>query len=156
MPFYEYQCTLCYSEIELLQSIEEGEYFVYENTCECGGDLKKMISTFAHTPSRWGDETGKYGVNGMFSKGLGKIVKNRREEEKIMASMGKVPVADLPQHFIEDRMEQLKEEEAKIETKRMTYISKVKEYGSDIKGKIKAITETLPANEMLKEASNAS
>jgi len=34
----------------------------------------------------------------------------------------------------------------------VTYKEKLAKYGNDVQGKIKAITETLPAQEMLKEA----
>tara|TARA_R100001480_G_scaffold70900_4_gene81989 strand:+ start:202 stop:681 length:480 start_codon:yes stop_codon:yes gene_type:complete len=152
VPLYEYKCKTCEGMLEELQTIEEGLVFADNNICECGGELQKCLGSFAKTPSRWGDETGRYGVNGMFSPGLGRYVTNRREEEKIMASMGKVPASDLPQHYIADKLEVERAAEDKITKNMVTYKEKLAKYGNDVQGKIKAITETLPAQEMLKEA----
>jgi|TARA_R100001530_G_scaffold134174_1_gene108550 hypothetical protein len=146
--------------MELLQSISEGEDFAEKHECavtddkgeECGGALSKCLGSFAKTPSRWGDETGKYGVNGMFSPGLGRYVTNRREEEKIMRSMGKIPESDMGKHYIQDKIEEERVKEEKITKNLNTYREKVQQYGNTEEGKIKAITETLPAKEMLKEA----
>ncbi len=51
----------------------------------CGKPAKRLqVYRIARTPGRWGDQTGKYGVNGYYDKGLGATYHSSMEREKIM------------------------------------------------------------------------
>lgn len=102
MPIYQYSCSNCKSIHERLLPMSKRESFCQENDCECGGSLKPKITAPAHTPSGWGDMTGRYGVNGYFSKALGAYTDSPEAERKIMEKRGFIRESDLPKNYWED------------------------------------------------------
>lgn len=60
----------------------------------CSIVMHRTVTAPAWTPSGWGDQTGKYGVNGLYNRGLGCIVKNDRHADEIAASRGLVRFQD--------------------------------------------------------------
>lgn len=99
MPLFEFQCKKCGSIHEKLLKFSERDQFMDGNSCYCGGDLSNKISLTAFTPGLYGDQTGKYGANGYFSKSLGAYVDNKRVEEKLMRDRGFIRESDLGKNF---------------------------------------------------------
>ena len=155
MPFYEFK-----NIVEALVDMDGDDLWMEEHDCSiCDRDgrrkqhgWQRLISAPARTVSLWGDETGKYGVNGMYSQALGRTVTNKREEERICRKMGYVNANDLPKDFVDNKIQSQLAEDVKYEKLNNAYKKKVVEYGSTYGGTIRAITEVLPAKEMLKEA----
>jgi putative FmdB family regulatory protein len=102
MPIYQYTCKSCSTVHERLLPMSKMDSFIEENSCECGGDLRRKITAPAHTPSGWGDMTGRYGVNGFFSKALGAYTDSPEMERKIMEKRGFIRESDLPKNYWED------------------------------------------------------
>ena len=154
MPVFEFRCKTCDNIIEtLIISYKDKSQFKVDNCCSlCEGGFEDVVSKPARTVSLWGDETGKYGVNGMYSQALGRTVTNKREEERICRKMGYVNTNDLPEDFVDSKIQSQLAEDAKYEKLNNAYKKKVVEYGSTYGGTMRAITEVLPAKEMLKEA----
>jgi|TARA_R100000149_G_C5861851_1_gene127569 putative FmdB family regulatory protein len=92
MPLYEFKCQSCGAEFEHIASFSECDTIAKEMQCSCGGDVKKLLSIPAFTPERWGDGTGKYGVNGFKCVQSGMRFQNKREQFKWMEKNGKVCV----------------------------------------------------------------
>ena len=90
MPLYEFKCQSCGAEFEHIASFSECDTIAKEMQCSCGGDVKKLLSIPAFTPERWGDGTGKYGVNGFKCVQSGMRFQNKREQFKWMEKNGKV------------------------------------------------------------------
>ena len=44
MPLYEYECTKCREQVEILQKISDPPY---SHCPKCGGDMRKLISSSA-------------------------------------------------------------------------------------------------------------
>jgi putative FmdB family regulatory protein len=101
LPIYVFQCKSCETVHEKLLKMSDRDTFVVNNSCECGGDLKNIISLPAFTPGLYGDQTGKYGASGYYSKSLGGYVDNKRVEEKLMKDRGFIREADLGKDFWE-------------------------------------------------------
>lgn len=99
MPLYEFQCKECKTKHEKLLKISDRDLFIKNNSCECGGDLTNCISLPAFTPGLYGDQTGKYGANGYYSKSLGAYVDNKKVEEKLMKDRGFIRENDLGKDF---------------------------------------------------------
>lgn len=93
MPIFAWGCTCCGKEYETIMSYERSEQV--EVLCkECSLVMKKKVNIPAFTPSGWGDQTGTYGVNGKYNKGLGCYVNNDRHAEQIAKSRGLVPFSE--------------------------------------------------------------
>ena len=153
MPLYEFRCVSCNNVIETIISYKDKTQFKVDNCCSlCEGDFVDVVSKPARTQSLWGDETGKYGVNGMYSKALGRRVTNKREEEKIARSMGFVNANDLPTDYVDDRISAQLEEDAHFDRLNNAYQKKVKEGGNTYGAAIRAVTELLPAKDMLAQS----
>ena len=93
MPLFAWGCTCCGREYETIMSYDRSEKI--EILCkECNLVMPKKVNIPAFTPSGWGDQTGTYGVNGKYNKGLGCYVKNDRDAERIAKSRGLVPFSE--------------------------------------------------------------
>jgi putative FmdB family regulatory protein len=92
MPLYEFECTQCGATHDRICSFAECETAADQFECSCGGAIKKLLSIPAFTPERWGDGTGKYGVNGFKCVQSGRRFQNKREQYKWMEANGKVCV----------------------------------------------------------------
>lgn len=149
MPLYQFKCIECKRETEAFMKIDEacadgacwvcgeGNNDVFMDRWNdkleggCGGKVVKMLTAPAYTPSLWGDETGKYGVNGYFSAALGKHLKGgRREERKIMEKRGYIPESDMPSHYWAEQTEK-RQREAAAKEKDVQEIAKLEASGMD-------------------------
>lgn len=52
--------------------------------------MSRQVTAPAKTATTWGDQTGKYGVNGVWNRGLGCMVQNDRHADAIAKSRGLV------------------------------------------------------------------
>jgi hypothetical protein len=52
-------------------------------------------SLIAQTSLRWGDNTGRFGVNGFYDRGLGATYHNTVERDQIMKRKGLVPLDEI-------------------------------------------------------------
>lgn len=86
MPLYEFKCPKSHVT-ERLFKIDAKPPSV---PCKCGLEAAPMVSLIAFTPARYGDQTGKYGVNGFYDRGLGATYHNSMEREAIMKAKGLV------------------------------------------------------------------
>ena len=118
----------------------------------CGNDLRKMVTAPAHTPLRWGDCTGKYGVNGFYDKGLGATYYNSQQRERIMKLKGLVSTEDLPSDYIESRLSKQSDETKAVRDAAKAYTDNIKKYDGD---KMKAIEKTFPAHDCLESTGHA-
>ena len=164
MASYQFSCAACsYSDTimfrrhydpEQRQLIIDGQLHPEDDdwaretattghTCErCGST--KWVSRLS-TPqknSTW-DSTGSHGVNGYFSKALGKYVDSQMAEKKIMEKKGFICEADLPQHYWDDLTEKSRNKKFAQEKLTRTYTSKLAEG----KTKEEAVAETFTAED---------
>jgi len=140
MPLYCFHCYGCDADWEFLQSFEESKE---EHLCgHCSEKLQKQTSIFAFTPSRWGDMTGRYGVNGYYSEALGRHVASPAVEDKLCEAKGLVRVSNYNESVITNVIDK-SEDDHKEHLKDMeTYNANIKKYGDDKEGKGRAIAET--------------
>ena len=157
MPFYEFQCKNCDAEFEeLFTSFEEKDPCVKELRCTCGGKLRPLISKIARTQSLWGDMTGKYGVNGIFNRGLGCVVYNDRDMEAKAKAKGLVPYHEaydantFHEHLDTTTESQIKKFEQHNRNV-VKYTDLLDKYGKNEEGKMRAQAETFTVEKM-KEA----
>ena len=148
MPMYTYQCQACFQmheELLFFSDIENGNVpkACGDDTFElgCGGKLNRVFrAPSAH--SSWAG-TGKHGVNGYFSKALGKHVANKHTEQKIMEGRGFVCEADLPK----DRWDTAVETQKRRVTAQDKTIETYTEALKSGKTKEEAVVEAFPARD---------
>jgi len=101
MPIHDYVCVTCENVQEkFIKMSQVNDTF----TCQCGTELKRLMSVPAKTAGKWGDQTGKWGVNGFYDRGLGATYYTSAEREKIARAKGLVPLEDVGgDSFIENR-----------------------------------------------------
>lgn len=149
MPMYDFICYTCKKQTDRLCKFENKD----AQTCkDCDSPLHSLVSAPAKTAGKWGDQTGKWGVNGCFDRGLGATYYTSMDRERIAKSKGLVPLEDVGgDSFVEKRMSaelNIKAEQDKI---LQSYKDKVSEYGGSIQAKVRAIEEVLPAKDCLGE-----
>lgn len=148
MPLKDAACKHCMKIEEVLLKMDE----LCPPCKVCGGERKFLISMPAKTSGRWGDNTGKYGVNGCFDRGLGATYYNSMEREAICKAKGLIPLSDVGgDKFVEKRLSeqaQLKNDQDRI---LQAYNDKTSYYGGGVQGKIRAIEEVFPASDCLHE-----
>ena len=114
MPIYMFKCRTCnhYQEelfFELLNT-HQREILMNEekNTCDNCSDVNwtAKISLFQLDST---SKTHRYGVDGYYSKALGKHVDSPAAEQKIMEKRGFVCEADLAPHFWDDKTQKIKD-----------------------------------------------
>lgn len=115
---------------------------------ECGELALKQMSMPAFTPGRWGDQTGKYGVNGFFDRGLGARYHTSMERESIMDAKGLASVSDLDKHHVEDAMEKTIAADKQQDANIARYKANIKKFNGD---KSRAVGETFSVSEMEKQ-----
>jgi len=93
MAFYEYHCETCNTSYEIRRKVSDRDlpYLCPHD----GAETKRMVTAPLFTPGSWGDETGKYGVNGVYDRGLGTYVKNEKHRDQILKQKGFVRESDL-------------------------------------------------------------
>ena len=148
MPLREAACKQCMNIEEVLVKMD-----AEAPSCKvCGSERKFLLSMPAKTSGRWGDNTGKYGVNGCYDRGLGATYYTSMEREAICKAKGLIPLSDVGgDNFVEKRLSdqaQLKSNQDRI---LQAYHDKVSYYGGGNEGKIKAIEEVFPASDCLHE-----
>jgi len=147
MPIYERECLVCSGVKEVILRISERDS---EIICEsCHVVMVKRFSLPAKTAGMWASDwrDGMSGA-GFYSPSLGKMVGSSYHERKIMESKGFVAESDMGHGFIDRHIEKKAEEAAKAEAVSKTYIDNLTKFGGD---KIRAVSETFPAHEMLQE-----
>ena len=93
MPIYVFKCVKCGREAEQIMSWDKMQRS--EVLCRpCNLVMERQMTCHAYTPSTFGDQTGTYGVNGKYNKGLGCYVKNDKDAERIAKSRGLVPFSE--------------------------------------------------------------
>ncbi len=103
MPMMLYTCSGCDRSFEELVPHPAPDAI---DCIMCGVEAPRLhVYRIAKTPGRWGDQTGKYGVNGYYDKGLGATYHSSMEREKIMKAKGLVSLEDYDQHMWEDETE---------------------------------------------------
>jgi len=148
MPLKEAACKQCMNIEEVLVKMD-----AECPSCKvCGSERKFLLSMPAKTSGRWGDNTGKYGVNGCYDRGLGATYYTSMEREAICKAKGLIPLSDVGgDNFVEKRLSdqaQLKSDQDRI---LQAYHDKISYYGGDMNAKIKAVEEVFPASDCLHE-----
>lgn len=150
MPIHDYACFDCEKiEEKFIKMSQVNEAM---SCSSCGKEMKRMMSLPAKTAGKWGDQTGKWGVNGFYDRGLGATYYTSAEREKIARSKGLVPLEDVGgDSFVDNRLsaeKSIREQQDKI---LQQYKDKVVEYGGTTQAKVRAIEEVLPAKDCLGE-----
>jgi len=150
MPIYEYKCDSCNGTSDHFMSWQTAQ--AVEVICSrCDVPKRKLISAPAKTATLWnaGWNSG-LSNNGFYSYSAGQRVSNAREEETIMKSRGYVNEKDLGgENFYNDYMTKAKNDRDNLDSMSTTYRDNLKRFDGD---KVRAVTETFPAHEMLKQA----
>jgi len=145
MPIFDYECG---DRHRIESFFKAGEEIPLTMICPfCQQPAIKQLSAPAHTPGRWGDQTGKYGVNGFYDRGLGATYHNSMEREALMDKKGLVDAGSFGKHALDDGVEKHIEDD-----KRHTRdIERYKQNLRDAKGeKGQALAETFSVKEMQK------
>jgi predicted nucleic acid-binding Zn ribbon protein len=150
MPCYEYKCDTCGGVSDHFMSWQRSQEV--EVVCgRCDVVKRKLISAPARTATLWnsGWNSGLNG-SGFYSPSVGGMVGNKREEEGIMRSRGYINEKDLGgENFYNDYMTKAKNDRDGLDAMSTTYRDNLKKFDGD---KIRAVSETFPAHEMLKQA----
>jgi predicted nucleic acid-binding Zn ribbon protein len=147
IPLYDFYCD---TDGEVFETIASRETTTIP-CARCGGATRRLISAPAKTATLWnsGWNSG-LSNNGFYSYSAGHRVANKREEETIMKSRGYVNEKDLGgENFYNDYMTKAKNDRDNLDSMSTTYRDNLKRFDGD---KVRAVTETFPAHEMLKQA----
>jgi hypothetical protein len=144
MPLHLFDCGKCLHSTEELYA--QNEPLPETIPCEeCGEDAHIGIPLIARTQGRWGDQTGKYGVNGFYDRGLGVRYYNSMQRDAAMKAKGLEPLSDLPKHFWADETEKREKKKAAQDKVAADYLAALKTSGD----KAQAVTEAMPAHKCL-------
>jgi hypothetical protein len=119
---------------------------------QCGELALKQLSMPASTPGRWGDQTGKYGVDGFYDRGLGARYQTSMEREAIMEKKGLVSTGDFDKHFVEDTLQRQTAHQKQQDANIARYKANMKKFEGD---KTRAVAETFSIAEMKKQGTLA-
>ena len=149
MPLFDYFCG---------EHVHEALFLPKENVPDsidcpkCGKPAIKQLSMPANTPGRWGDQTGKYGVDGFYDRGLGARYQTSMQKEAIMEKKGLVSTGDFDKHFVEDTLQRQSEYQDQQDKNLARYKANLKKFDGD---KSRAIGETFTISEMKKQGTLA-
>jgi len=118
---------------------------------QCGTESRRLVSVPAKTATLWnaGWNSG-LGSSGFYSYSAGHRVADKREEETIMRSRGFINEKDLGgENFYNDYMTKAKNDRDGLDAMSQSYRDNLKKFDGD---KVRAVSETFPAHEMLKQA----
>lgn len=151
MPIKEAACYECKTVEDLL--VRMSEVSNPPPSCPvCSGSRSYLVSAPQKTAGKWGDQTGKFGVNGFYDRGLGATYYNNDQRDRIAKAKGLIPLDAVGgDAFVEKRMTaemNIKAEQDKI---LQSYKDKVEQYGGSQQAKVRAIEEILPATDCLGE-----
>lgn len=145
MPLYDAVCPE-HGQFETLAKWNENI------TCRtCGGRARRLVSSPAKTATLWnaGWNNGLVG-SGFYSPSVGGMVGNKREEETIMRSRGFINEKDLGgENFYNDYMTKAKNDRDGLDSMSKSYRDNLAKFDGD---KVRAVSETFPAHEMLEQA----
>jgi hypothetical protein len=119
---------------------------------QCGQLALKQLSMPASTPGRWGDQTGKYGVDGFYDRGLGARYQTSMQREAIMEKKGLVSTGDFDKHFVEDTLQRQTAYQKQQDANIARYKANMKKFDGD---KSRAVAETFSIAEMKKQGTLA-
>ena len=146
MPLYDAVCPQ-HGKFEVLAKWDATIH------CSCGAESKRLISSPARTATLWnaGWNSG-LSNNGFYSYSAGQKVADKREEETIMRSRGFVNEKDLGgDSFYDQYMNDAKADRDGLDAMSKSYRDNLTKFDGD---KVRAVTETFPAHEMLKQAAD--
>ncbi len=149
MPLFDYFCGEHVYEALFLPKEEVPETVKCPT---CGKPAGKQLSMPASTPGRWGDQTGKFGVNGFYDRGLGARYQTSMQREKIMDAKGLVPESSFGKHHVEDSLQRQAAHQAGQDKNIARYKANMKKFEGD---KARAIAETFSVAEMKKNGTMA-
>lgn len=145
MPIFDYECSAPHRVEHFFKAGSE-----IPSTMECpfcGQQALKQLSMPSHTPGRWGDQTGKYGVNGFHDRGLGATYHNSMERERLMDQKGLVDAGSFGKHALDDGVER----HIQADKQHTKDIERYKQNLRNAKGeKGQALAETFSVKEMQK------
>jgi len=158
MPLYEYineagdtvevyfRKALGRAEKPKFITLDEGEAWHPTSPEEATLVLADEMSIPAYTPGKYGDNTGKYGINGFQDRGLGCSWSSFAERDRIAESRGLIPKDAFGKHFFKDMKERHTAKTSKIRHFREAIEAETKRNGGD---KIRATETVRPAREVL-------
>lgn len=146
MPLRDFRCPQ-HGKFEDLVA-----YAVTDMPCpQCSQMSKVLLSAPARTGTLWnaGWNSG-LSNNGFYSYSAGQQVSSKREEETIMHSRGFINEKDLGgDSFYDKYMNDAKADRDKLDATAAAYRRNLKAFEGD---KVRAVSETFPAHEMLEQA----
>jgi len=146
MPLYEYHCSTCETTFELKRSVSDRDI---PYLCPYDGvETKRLVSAPSFTPGLWGDCTGKYGVNGVYDRGLGTYVQNEKHRDQILKQKGFVRESDISGGK-EDYIEQWNEKRHQQLEPQRKFERVFKEELAKGKSAEEAVVTASPASEIL-------
>lgn len=118
---------------------------------KCSQPGVKLVSMPAKTATLWNSRWNEGLSNtGFFSYSAGQQVCDKRQEEEIMRKRGFINERDLGgESFYESYTSTKRDEMKQMDATAQTYRDNLKKFDGD---KVKAVTETFPAHEMLEQA----
>lgn len=145
MPLFDYDCGEHTHEVFFKAGQKVSDFLECPH---CQKTAVKKLSAPAYTPGRWGDQTGKYGVNGFFDRGLGATYHTSMEREKLMEAKGLVSLSDFDDNYVEDKAQETIAHQTMQDANLKEYKENVQKFGGD---KAKAIGETFSIEKMEKQ-----
>lgn len=146
MPLRDFRCPQ-HGKFEDLVA-----YAVTDMPCpQCSQMSKVLLSAPARTATLWNSGwNAGLGNNGFYSYSAGRQVSSKREEETIMNSRGFVNEKDLGgDSFYDQYMNDAKADRDALDATAAAYRRNLKAFDGD---KVRAVSETFPAAEMLEQA----
>jgi len=147
MPFYEYRCMKCQSVFEELLTFAEKNTFADENYCCEGYKIICQISSFARTPSRWGDQGN---IGGYYSQALGHKVANRAEEDRLAEAKGLTRITNYSWDKISGVMDDAETAHNEHNTRVEQTATLKKKYGGTQEAEGRALAEVYSVKNMQK------
>jgi hypothetical protein len=87
MPIKEAACYECKTVEDLL--VRMSDVLNPPPVCPvCNSERRYLVSAPQKTAGKWGDQTGKFGVNGFYDRGLGATYYNNDQRDRIAKSKG--------------------------------------------------------------------
>jgi hypothetical protein len=149
MPLFDYFCGEHVHEALFLPKEEVPDSI---QCPQCDEVALKQLSVPANTPGRWGDQTGKYGVDGFYDRGLGARYQTSMQREALMEKKGLVSTGDFDKHYVEDSLQRQSAHQKQQDANLSRYKSNMKKFEGD---KGRALTETFSISEMKKQGTLA-
>lgn len=155
MPLREYRCVDCeYTSTELIKGDYPKEIECPE--CKAEGHIaiaKYVISLPAKTSLSWGDNTGRFGVNGYYDRALGATYHNSAERDAICKAKGMVPLEEIGEAYCEKIVNKTRKEVARAEADTIALEAAIVKHNGNME---KAVVEAFPAKQCLERANETS